>query len=141
MRSYTALLAYLLSHCVRKSWAYGHALRPAKSCLASCKSAASNPSVNQLTDYAFDIVCDMTLRYKAMEHRIGLLGTVESLCRRARKRFTDTEEPVGPDNPLRQVIVNTHSPAVVMQVPDDSLLITELRETIQGDRRFNPDYS
>jgi predicted ATPase len=49
---------------------------------------------------------------------------------------TDTEEPVGPDNPLRQVIVNTHSPAVVMQVPEDSLLITELRETIRGDRRF-----
>ena len=49
---------------------------------------------------------------------------------------TDTEEPIGPDNPLRQVIVNTHSPAVVLQVPEDSLLITELRETIQDDRRF-----
>src|SRR5262249_23318040 len=27
----------------------------------------------------------------------------------------NVEEPVSPDNPLRQVIVNTHSPAVVMQ--------------------------
>ncbi len=35
---------------------------------------------------------------------------------------TDAEEPVGPDNPLRQVIINTHSPAVVAQVPEDSLV-------------------
>lgn len=41
---------------------------------------------------------------------------------------TDPEEPVGPDNPLRQVIVNTHSPAVVSQVPDDSLVVAELKE-------------
>ncbi|WP_017325847.1 AAA family ATPase [Synechococcus sp. PCC 7336] len=49
---------------------------------------------------------------------------------------TDTDEAIGPDNPLRQVIVNTHSPAVVMQVPEDSLLVAELREAIQLDRRF-----
>jgi predicted ATPase len=39
---------------------------------------------------------------------------------------TDTELAIGPDNPLRQVIINTHSPAVVAQVPDDSLLVAEL---------------
>jgi predicted ATPase len=33
--------------------------------------------------------------------------------------------PVGPDNPLRQVIVNTHSPSVVAEVPDDSLLVAQ----------------
>jgi hypothetical protein len=49
---------------------------------------------------------------------------------------TDAEEPIGPDNPLRQVIVNTHSPAVVGQVPDDSLLVTELRETLQDGQPF-----
>jgi predicted ATPase len=49
---------------------------------------------------------------------------------------TDTNEPVGSDNPLRQVIINTHSPAVVMQVPDDSLLVAELRETVRSDQRF-----
>jgi predicted ATPase len=38
---------------------------------------------------------------------------------------TDLSEPIGPDNPLRQVIVNTHSPAVVAQVPEDSLLLAE----------------
>jgi len=45
---------------------------------------------------------------------------------------TDTSEPVGPDNPLRRVIVNTHSPAVVGQAPDDSLLVAELRDTVVG---------
>jgi predicted ATPase len=50
---------------------------------------------------------------------------------------TDVDEPVGPDNPLRQVIVNTHSPAVVGQVPDDSLLVTELREALQDDQLFH----
>ena len=49
---------------------------------------------------------------------------------------TDVDNPVGPDNPLRQVIVNTHSPAVVMQVPDASLLVAELKEVVQDGRRF-----
>jgi len=43
---------------------------------------------------------------------------------------TDTSEPIGQGNPLRQVIVNTHSPAVVQQVPQDSLLAAELKETL-----------
>ncbi len=43
----------------------------------------------------------------------------------------DTSVPVGPENPLRQVIINTHSPGVVMEVPDDSLLLAELIETEQ----------
>ena len=43
---------------------------------------------------------------------------------------TDASEPVGPDNPLRQVIINTHSPAVVAQVPEDCLLMAELREAL-----------
>lgn len=42
----------------------------------------------------------------------------------------DVDEPVGPDNPLRQVIINTHSPSVVAQIPDDSLLIAEPIETL-----------
>lgn len=48
----------------------------------------------------------------------------------------DVDEPIGPDNPLRQVIINTHSPAVVMQVPDDSLLVAELKETVRAGQRF-----
>lgn len=34
----------------------------------------------------------------------------------------DPELPIGDDNPLRQIIINTHSPAVVSQVPDDTLV-------------------
>lgn len=48
----------------------------------------------------------------------------------------DTNMPLGTDNPLRQVIINTHSPAVVAQVPDDSLLVAELKEDIRLGRRF-----
>ncbi len=41
---------------------------------------------------------------------------------------TDVDEPVGGANPMRQVIVNTHSPAVVSGVPDASLLVAEPQE-------------
>lgn len=49
---------------------------------------------------------------------------------------TDVNEPIGPDNSLRQVIINTHSPAVVMQVPDDSLLVAELKEAVRLGQQF-----
>lgn len=49
---------------------------------------------------------------------------------------TDVDEPISPDNPLRQVIINTHSPAVVMQVPDDSLLVAELKEMERSGQYF-----
>lgn len=49
----------------------------------------------------------------------------------------DVEEPIGPDNPLRQVIINTHSPAVVAQVPEDSLLIAELKPTVRNSQKFS----
>jgi predicted ATPase len=49
---------------------------------------------------------------------------------------TDVEEPLGSDNPLRQVIINTHSPSVVAQVPDDSLLVAESKEMLREGRRF-----
>ena len=39
----------------------------------------------------------------------------------------DTRRAVDASNPLRQVIINTHSPAVVQQVPEGSLLLAELR--------------
>jgi hypothetical protein len=49
---------------------------------------------------------------------------------------TDVDEPIGLGNPLRQVIINTHSPAVVTQIPDDSLLVAELKETVRSDQQF-----
>lgn len=39
----------------------------------------------------------------------------------------DVEMEVGADNPLRQVIINTHSPVVVGQVEDNDLLIAEIK--------------
>jgi predicted ATPase len=44
--------------------------------------------------------------------------------------------PVGTDNPLRQVIVNTHSPAVVAQVHPNDLLVAELKEYSHSGKRF-----
>lgn len=37
----------------------------------------------------------------------------------------DPNRPIGKDNPLRQVIINTHSPAVVQEVDDDSLVLAD----------------
>lgn len=39
----------------------------------------------------------------------------------------DAQEPPGPDNPFRQVIINTHSPAVVQLVSPDDLLFASTR--------------
>ncbi len=49
---------------------------------------------------------------------------------------TDPTRPVGSDNPLRQVITNTHSPAVVGQIPDDSLLVAESKDTVRSGNHF-----
>jgi hypothetical protein len=49
---------------------------------------------------------------------------------------TDVNSPVDVNNPLRQVIINTHSPAVVQQVPEDSLLVAELKEMIALEHRY-----
>jgi hypothetical protein len=53
------------------------------------------------------------------------------MLRLLRDIATDTEEPLGDDNPLRQVIINTHSPAVVGEVDDDDILIAELKEDLR----------
>ena len=49
---------------------------------------------------------------------------------------TVTDDPIGPDNPLRQVIINTHSPAVVSEVDEDSLLFAQLHENVRDGQRF-----
>lgn len=46
----------------------------------------------------------------------------------------DAQEPCGDDNPLRQIIINTHSPTVVAEVPDDSLVIAVDRTAYYQDR-------
>ncbi|MBN1757294.1 MAG: AAA family ATPase [Chitinispirillaceae bacterium] len=45
-----------------------------------------------------------------------------------RNMAVDPKEPVDETNPLRQVIVNTHSPGFVGEVPDDALVAVEKKE-------------
>lgn len=61
---------------------------------------------------------------------------IPSMLRLLRDIASDVTAPAGADNPLRQVVINTHSPSVVTQVPDDSLLVAELKETVLQGRRF-----
>ncbi|MGH9764617.1 MAG: AAA family ATPase, partial [Blastocatellia bacterium] len=61
---------------------------------------------------------------------------IPAMLRLLRDIAVDPNEPIGPDNPLRQVIINTHSPSVVGEVPQDSLLVAELREAVSDGRRF-----
>lgn len=44
----------------------------------------------------------------------------------------DSSLAIGPDNPLRQVIINTHSPLVVGECPDDSLILARTVEVARG---------
>ncbi len=49
---------------------------------------------------------------------------------------TDTELPVGEDNPLRQVIVNTHSPGVVQEVEHNDLIVATATDTVREGHHF-----
>lgn len=53
---------------------------------------------------------------------------IPSILRLLQDIATDTESAVGADNPLRQVIINTHSPLVVSEITEDALLMAELIE-------------
>lgn len=64
-------------------------------------------------------------------------GRIPAMIQLLKDIAVDTSWPVGPDNPLRQVIINTHSPAVVQQVPQDTLLVAEPEELLDSARRFN----
>ena len=48
-----------------------------------------------------------------------ILGLLQNIA-------TDVTIPVGLDNPLRQVIISTHSASVIQEIFDDTLLIAEL---------------
>jgi predicted ATPase len=60
---------------------------------------------------------------------------IPSMLRLLKDLATDTDEEVGKDNPLRQVIVNTHSPTVVGLVYDADLLVAEPCEVSVNGRR------
>lgn len=91
------------------------------------------------TEYEARALSDGTLRFLALAvleadpDAAGLLCLEEpengihperigAMLRLLQDLAVDPREPVGPDNPLRQVIINTHSPAVVSLVPDEALI-------------------
>jgi len=55
---------------------------------------------------------------------------VPAMLQLLRDIAVDVQESVGADNALRQVVINTHSPAVVQQAPEDALLVASVEETI-----------
>jgi predicted ATPase len=60
---------------------------------------------------------------------------IPAMVRLLKDLSVDPEEESGPDNPLRQVIVNTHSPSVVSLVDEDDLLVAEPREIAVAGKR------
>jgi hypothetical protein len=61
---------------------------------------------------------------------------VPAMLQLLRAIAVDPTGAVGAENPLRQVIVNTHSPGVVGQVHDEDLLIAQHREYSQDGKRY-----
>ena len=49
---------------------------------------------------------------------------------------TDVNRPVGSDNPLRQVIINSHSPAVLASIADESILVADSVEKMRDGAIF-----
>jgi len=99
------------------------------------------------TDYPAQSLSDGTLRFLALivlsldPEQKGLICLEEpengihperipAMLRLLMAIAVDVKEPIGPENPLRQIIINTHSPAVVGQVNDDALIMAENREII-----------
>jgi predicted ATPase len=91
------------------------------------------------TEHEARALSDGTLRFLALAvleadpEAVGLLCLEEpengihperigAMLRLLRDLAVDPFEPVDADNPLRQVIINTHSPAVVSLVPEDALI-------------------
>lgn len=64
-------------------------------------------------------------------------GRIPAMLRLLTDLAVDPDEAIGPDNPLRQVIVNTHSPAVVREVEDADLLVAMPSAAVQDGVRSN----
>ena len=63
-------------------------------------------------------------------------GRIPALLKLLQAIAMDTGYPIEPGNPLRQVIISTHSPSIVSRVPGDSLVVAELRNSIRDGKRF-----
>ncbi len=63
-------------------------------------------------------------------------GRIPAMLRLLQDIAVDPQLPADETNPLRQVIVNTHSPLTAQQVNDDDLVIAELRASVENGRQF-----
>jgi predicted ATPase len=60
-------------------------------------------------------------------------GRISSMVRLLKDIAVDPSLPIGPDNPLRQVVINTHSPAVFRQLsPGDLVYIDSVYTRLDG---------
>ena len=62
---------------------------------------------------------------------------VEAMLHLLQDLAVDPDRPVGPGNPLRQVIVNTHSPQVVAQLPEQNLVVARVEPIIHDGQRVS----
>jgi predicted ATPase len=58
---------------------------------------------------------------------------MEAMIQLLKDITTDTRSSIDEDNPLRQIIINTHSPIIVQLVPEESLLVIETKELYNKD--------
>lgn len=102
------------------------------------------------TEHVASALSDGTLRFLALtvmeadpnSHRLLCLEEPENgmhpmripaVIRLLGDLAVDVDLPLDEDNPLRQVIINTHSPSVVACVDDSALLVAQEVRTSQGD--------
>ena len=87
-------------------------------------------SVLESDPKAASLICMEEPENSIHPSRISLvLGLLQNIA-------TDVTIPVGLDNPLRQIIVSTHSASVIQEIFDDTLLIAELEEDVPEDQQY-----
>ena len=106
-------------------------------------------------DHRFCAACWGTLRFLALAileasaHGPSLLcleepengihpDRISPMIQLLRDLAVDVQVGAGPQNPMRQVIVNTHSPSVVACVPEDTLILADATEQVRGGKRERP---
>src|SRR5262249_23579706 len=63
---------------------------------------------------------------------------IPAMIQLLRDLAVDVEIEVGTQNPMRQIIVNTHSPGVVTWVPQDTLILADATEQIRDGKGERP---
>ncbi len=97
------------------------------------------PAVRTLSDGALRLLALLVLAHDPQTHGMLCVDEPERGIDPARIAAVmdllqgiavDTRKPVGADNPLRQVIVSTHSPSMLQRAPEDSVLFVRADEAV-----------